>query len=308
VRAPEEKPVAGTAQDLPARRARVATAIGAPAGAGRAQAVAELHACDDATLAALVDTELARLLVTPLGSPSRSEQRAAAESIAPLARRAPELARALDDALVSTSQRLRWGAAFTIARAQGDPPRRLWPAAREAMNLPDGDQRWAACELACRLARVHPEVLEGLRTSLGDDSPVLRRMALYALRELRPRELGQLARDRLADADPGVRLAALSAIVDAPGATEECERSADAVAAVLCDDPSPGVRRAAAAALGRLAAPSVAALAALDAAAASSDASLARAARDAAARLRGPSTIGDGPGSAADTPRDDDRS
>ena len=275
------------AGELRARRSRIVASLEGAAVSERARAVAELAEADETALAALVDPTLAALLVAPLGSPSRSEQRHAAEALAPLVARAPALAAELDRAVVSPHARMRWGAAFTIGRASQTPPAHVWSAVREAMALDDGDQRWAASELACRLARHHPAVLGELRSAIAHSSAVMRKMALYCLREVRPADLARIGRSALVDPDQGVRLAALAALVDAPGENDERVASARAIAALPSDDPSPGVRRAAAAALGKLGASSPEVSAALDRAAASTDASLARAARYARAKLAG---------------------
>jgi HEAT repeat protein len=97
-------------------------------------------------------------------------------------------------------------------------------------------------------------------------------MALYGLRDLgRPVPEALAA---LADADTGVRLAAMAALARVPGNPEE---AANRLAPMLAD-PDVGVRRAAAAALGRVGFAAPAAVEALRAAAAGGDAPLRRAA------------------------------
>ncbi|MFM8410353.1 MAG: HEAT repeat domain-containing protein, partial [Alphaproteobacteria bacterium] len=236
-----------------------------------------------------VDARLAAAIVETLAAATRSEQRAAADAIAPQLDALPVLADALRAALDDPRQRLRWGVAYVLGRASASSPRRLWPAVREAMALPDGDQRWAAAELATTLARQDAAVADAVTEATGDATPVLRRMALYALRDLAGAGLGETARRALGDPDATVRLAALAALVAAPDDPESREAGARLAAARVADDPDPGVRRAAAATLGRLgvAVPEVAAV--LDGAAKASDASLARAAREAIRRLAGKS-------------------
>src|SRR6185369_5800092 len=159
--------------------------------------------------------------------------------LAPLVACAPELAAALERALESPRARMRWGAAFTIGRAVAIPPASVWTAVREAMSLEDGDQRWAASELACRLARHHPAILGELRSAVADDSAVLRKMALYCLREVRPPDLAKVGRAALADPDSGVRLAALATLVDGGGERDERLASARAIALRLDENASP---------------------------------------------------------------------
>lgn len=220
---------------------------------------------------------LREAVVARLAHPHRTWQRRAAGAVVGLARSSPALASRLTDATRSDDGRLRWGAAWTLGQLD-EPPALLWPAVREAMSLPDGDQRWAAARLACTLARHHAEVAVALGEAAGTGTTVLRRMALYCLRDLDAARARPLARAAIADADAGVRLAALAILGRAadPG-------DAPIVLPLLDNDPDEGVRRATAATLGRLGPPSQAARAALRRAMNAADPSLRRAARTALA-------------------------
>ncbi|MBY0279519.1 HEAT repeat domain-containing protein, partial [Candidatus Binatia bacterium] len=204
--------------------------------------------------AAAIDEPIARALLVPLGSASRTEQRHTADLVAPFVEQAETLRAVLREALAAPGARLRWGAAYTLGRAL-PPGRDLWPAALETMRLDDGDQRWAAAELACRIARREPAVRDDILRALGDPSATLRKMILYCLRDLQDTSLAERATDLLADADTGVRLAALAALaVVAPSETtaQDRGRAARTMVDLLRTDPDPGVRRAAAATLGKL--------------------------------------------------------
>jgi HEAT repeat protein len=248
----------------------------------RARAFSALAGETRARRAELIDAELARALVRALDHPHRTRQREAAESLLDLIPDALELEGALRAALGDRSARLRWGAAYVLGRA-GRPPPEVWPAVAETLALDDGDQRWAAAELACRIVRATPELRAALRPGLAAASATERKMTLYCLRDLADPALGALARERLHDDDAGVRLAALAGLVRvAPS-----EENALAVADRLAADPDAGVRRAAAAALARVGVDHGEVRAALEAAARSADTSLARAARQAIAALGG---------------------
>ena len=130
-----------------------------------------------------IDDAVASALLIPLGSTSRTEQRHTADLVAPLVTVAGALLAALRGALASPDARLRWGAAYALGRAL-PPTRELWPSALETMRLDDGDQRWAAAELACRIARNDATILAEIRAALADPSPTLRKMLLYCLRDL----------------------------------------------------------------------------------------------------------------------------
>jgi len=255
-------------------RFAAALAWDAPA---RRRLLDQLAAQPRADALARVDGDLADVLVASLASERRSEQRHAAEVIARLAPDSAALLAALRRALGDASARLRWGAAYTLGHALPPGPE-LWPAARETLELDDGDQRWAAAELACAIARAHPSVLVEIRQELGASSATLRKMCLYCLRDLGEADAPRWARALLDDGDAGVRLAALATVARATPASEDARAAAERLAAMLPDDPDLGVRRAAAATLGKLGAASITVLAALRTAAAASDASLARAA------------------------------
>jgi len=110
-------------------------------------------------------------------------------------------------------------------------------------------------------------------------------MALYCLRDMGAADPTSvaIAMTALADPEPAVRLAALSAaMVLAP-------RSGDAAGrvAALVRDVDAGVARAAAATLGRIGADTIAVRAALEWAVASADAALRRAAETSLSRLAG---------------------
>lgn len=249
---------------------------------GWEHALATLRAIDPAESAERIDARLAGALVLLLGDPSRTRQRHAADALRRLVAHAPELAAALHAALRALDPRLRWGAAYTLGHADGPPGAELWPAVRETLALEDGDQRWAAAELTCDLARHHRRVLDDVRSTAESGSPTMRRMLLYCLRDLADPEMGRVALGRLDDEDAGVRLAALAALATVPAAAPPL---AERIARLVEADPDPGVRRAAAATLGRLGLASDGVLAALRQAAEGPDPSLARAAKGALGRL-----------------------
>jgi len=228
-----------------------------------------------------IDATLAGALVLLLGDPSRSRQRAVSELLQKLVADAPAVEDALRAALDALDPRLRWGAAYTLGHAHSPPMARLWPAVREALGREDGDQRWAAAELACELARHHAAVRDEMIAATAQGSPTARRMLLYCLRDLDDPALGEIAAARLGDDDTGVRLAALSAAVRARQGADETERLAGSMAGMVETDPDPGVRRAAAAALGKLGATGARVLETLQRAAGGDDPGLARAAKKA---------------------------
>jgi HEAT repeat protein len=157
-----------------------------------------------------------------LGSPDRGERRRAADQGRARLQRQPELRTALVELLDRGSRPQRLAAAWVLFQTDGPSPE-LVPALREALELPDADGRWAAVALLGQLGRALP----GVAAALGSDaerspSPLRRRMALYALRELAPDQPSTEALLCRALADPSaeVRRAALScfASLNRPGA------------------------------------------------------------------------------------------
>ncbi len=221
---------------------------------------------------------LREAVVTRLAHPHRTWQRRAAGVVVVLARVSPALESRLTAALRSDDGRLRWGAAWTLGQLD-EPPALLWLAVREAMSLPDGDQRWAAARLACALAGHHPEIAAALGEAASTGTPVLKRMALYCVRDLDAAQARPLARAAIADSDAGVRLAALAVLGRAADPSD-----ARSLLPLLDNDPDEGVRRAAAATLGRLGPPSEETRTSLLRAMNATDPSLRRAARAALAR------------------------
>ena len=74
----------------------------------------------------------------------------------------------------------------------------------EALHNTDGDVRWAAARVIVETGRSHAEVLPLLVGLVrGGESPVLRRMATFALRELAPDrpEAAQVLLEASRDAD-----------------------------------------------------------------------------------------------------------
>ena len=159
-------------------------------------------------------TLLADALGEALGDPVKAVVRAASDALVEIARRAGGVEGALRSALHSDLPGRRWGAAFTQARLEPPSPR-LLPALVEALGSSDGDVRWAAARLIVETGRLHGEVLPLLVGLVrGGESPVLRRMATFALRELAPDrpESARVLLEATRDFDLHVRRAAYTAM------------------------------------------------------------------------------------------------
>lgn len=219
-----------------------------------------------------------------LGDPDKRVQRRAGEVLAETKGDGIALAAMLARSLAAESAAVRWGAAFCQARAGQTSPAAcaVWI---DHLGSGDRDIRWAAHQLLVEYApRLGEVAMAALHAAAADGDPQRRKMALYSLRDLGVASAANatLAAAALAAPDIGVRLAALAAYPVLAGDTQDAAR-------VLCrylDDGDPRMRRATAAALGRLPRTDVAAREALQVAAQSRDSGLSRAARAALDALR----------------------
>ncbi|HEX6060388.1 MAG TPA: HEAT repeat domain-containing protein [Gemmatimonadaceae bacterium] len=221
-------------------------------------------------------------LVGCFAHPLKVVQRTAGEALAALAAGGMDVGRALEDAMGEGPFRRRWVAAWTASRIPGGRSAAQVRVLLEAIGADDGDVRWAAARI---LTDGEPtrELVASLAALASGGGAGQRKMALYCLRDLgRADDEAVLRyRDALGDPSPGVRLAGMSALQRIrPGHRDDGRRIA-----ALLDDPDGGVRRAAAATLGRMGVADPEVLARLDRAAESDDDVLARTARAARARL-----------------------
>lgn len=226
----------------------VAAQLGSSEAAARLAAILRLCEPPPATLSeAALDA-----LVRCAGADTKAEQRRAADALAAAAIHDSRVAGRLRMALSGASARARWGAAYALGLIADALDVAALPALAEALANRDGDVRWAAAELMVRLGRCAPElVIAELKRLACGGEPNARRMALYCLRDLGAPadDLLALADSCCADADPLLRLAAVSMVSRLHGADE---RRAAFALRLLQSDPQPGVRRAAAAALGQV--------------------------------------------------------
>jgi HEAT repeat protein len=218
-------------------------------------------------------TEVERL-VAALDHPTKLARRQAAEALGVAGVEDPAVrARLVAELGVGAATR-RWTVAYALFLA-GERSECLWPVLSESLGSDDGDLRWAASRLVVALDL--PDLTERLLATLRSGGHAQRKMALYCLRERGERsaaaEAGVLV--ALEDPESPVRLAAMSALA---ALARDPVRAARTVERRL-HDRDPGVRRAAAATLGRFGAALPEVVMSLREAAESEDAALARAAR-----------------------------
>jgi len=256
----------------------LAARLRSPAPEERRAAIAEI--------ATRVRVEPAELdaLVACLGDVAKAIQRPAADACRALVVHGVAVEPLLLTALNATDPRLRFGAAYALARL-GTPPTAAVPALLDALALEDGDVRWAAAEIICR-TEPRATVIAGLLPLVRSGTPSQRKMSLYCLRDVAASgdEVQHVALTALDDPDGGVRLAAMATLSrlarDRGPAAEKLVQALDAA--------EPRERRAAAAALGDLGVRSDAVRAALEQAAHADDTSLRRAAERSLRKLDPP--------------------
>ena len=198
-------------------------------------------------------TLLAEALGTTLGDPVKAVGRAASDALVEIALRigADDVQAAIRAALHSQDPARRWRAAFTSARLEPPSPR-LLPALVEGLASADGDVRWAAAKLMVEMGRSHGEVLPVLIGLVrSSESPVVRRMATFALRELAPDriEAAEVLLEAADDSDLGVRRAAFTAMASL---MEPPPQIAERLLETLRTEEDAPARRLAALALGEI--------------------------------------------------------
>ena len=227
-------------------------------------------------------------LIRCVGAAQKTIQRRAIDALAAIAElgdaRVVELLRR---SLSSDDRRVRWGAAYALGQIGADAfTMHVADALSEALSDDDGDIRWAAANLLVRLGRECPDEIRARLIVLGADSDHnARKMALYCIRDLgfAGADLLAVLQHAVHDPDVHVRLAALAVLTRL---TDASDSAATLALECLETDSDPGVRRAAAVALGNFHINSPRAASALRTAAAdNTDTSLARAARGALERL-----------------------
>lgn len=211
----------------------------APDATTRREACAE--AANDPAAVVLVDA-----LCECLADSDVRVARAASDALTDIGRRDGGVRTALDATLRRGPEPARRRAALVWTRLE-PPPAKLLPVLVDALEAPEGDERWAAARALAGMGGVQPEVLPLLVALVAsDERPGVRPMAAQALRALAP-DHPETARALLVavrDADPALRRAALTALAGL------LRPSPEVLAALhhACDDPDAASRSLAASA------------------------------------------------------------
>jgi len=178
---------------------------------------------------------LPRDLAALLGASDRAQHRLGCTQVLEALRARPELHAGVVEVLRKGTPLERFGAAWVLFHARR-PTLSVLRALLGSLELPDGDRRWEAVQMLVTLGRLEPQVAPVVQEQARRAaSPVARRMALFALRELAPERLEteRVFIDALSDLDPNVRRAALSSLVKL---RSESELRLDRALEVLAED------------------------------------------------------------------------
>lgn len=158
--------------------------------------------------------EIVAALAQALLDTEKCVARTAVDALAKFAASDGTARAALQQLLRSPHLAQRWGAACALLQLEPPTPRML-PIFVSTLESVDGDLRWAAARHLVAAGRLHPEVQPLLLGLARDrDSAILRRMALYCLRELSPEDpkTAQAMLEASHDTDLRVQRAALTAM------------------------------------------------------------------------------------------------
>ena len=268
---------------ITSHRDEIAAALNSASPAAQLEAIARIAANPAAPLAEAVRDAILRCL----GAESKSVRRRAAEAAARAAQHDRRLIARLHALIDNGTPRERFCAAYALSLCGGGAlDLRAAAALFEALGDADGDVRWAAHDLLMRLgAEYPPQIRAGLLAIAESGAPDARKMALYCLRDLAPDgpDVLRAALSAGGAANTHVRLASLAILARLPAFRAD---ASEAAARMLERDPVPGVRRAAAAALGLIGEGSPGVLESLGRAARDElDSALSRAARAALIRI-----------------------
>jgi HEAT repeat protein len=172
----------------------------------------------------------------------------------------------------------RWPIAYALAQ-MAPPSDTCCEALESALDAPDSDIRWAIVVLLARLGRAPSSpIASRLVALLKSGSATQRRMAVYALRDIAPSDAQsqRAVRDALGDADPLVRVAALTSLKTFP---EVGRAAVGDILNLLEHDPDTRVRATAALAVANTGQDSANTRAALARASQDASATIAKAAR-----------------------------
>lgn len=192
-------------------------------------------------------------LLDELQHGDRAVVRRAVDALVAMAPREPLLAERLERRLADETVRWKWPIAYTLGRVMEASEACLGVLA-EGLGSDDQDVRWATQRLLTELGGAQRMVYEALLGLSRDGIPNQRRMAVYCLRDIGPNDQrnARAIAAALSDAEPLVRVAAVTSLVHFGPAAKEC---ASVLRQLAAEDPDARVRNAAGFVLARLGEP-----------------------------------------------------
>ena len=224
-------------------------------------------------------------LLRALAHPDKKTVRQAVDALVALAPAKPDLPAIMQAAMARAPAPARWPIAYALAQ-MAPPSEACCEALESALDAPDPDIRWAIVVLLARLGRERDSAVASRLAALAKSgSATQRRMAVYTLRDIGPGDAQseRAVRAALADAEPLVRVAALTSLKTFP---EVGRAAVGEILKLLEHDPDARVRATAAMALAQTGETTAEIRAALENAARREDATVAKAASAALERLK----------------------
>jgi HEAT repeat protein len=223
-------------------------------------------------------------LVGALESSDKPSLRKAVDSLIRLAVDDPAIGIELAQRLTDPRRKNRWAVAYVLASLPSADQRSI-PILIETLGDRDPDIRWAVALLLVRLAKKDQAIARRLFETIAQGTAIQRRMAIYCVRDLSL--LGDTTSkalvDALADADPMVRVAAVTSLAQ----TRDLDADSRAVILQLfLKDVDNRVRNASAITLAKLGSPTEELLTALQTASQGNDLGVQKAANAALELLK----------------------
>ncbi len=186
-------------------------------------------------------------LIADLNDADKKVIRRAADALIAMAPDHPELLRKLNDLLTQTSEEKCWPMAYILAQFT-KPSSLCLDVLAQNLDNHDPDTRWAAAQLLVHLGKDDSRIAALLQKLVETGSPLQRRMALYALRDLDLRDPASLQAlmKALADSDSLVRVAAVTGVKSRSDLSHE---QVELLLHLFLEDPDSRVRHNAAIAL-----------------------------------------------------------
>lgn len=165
-------------------------------------------------------------LIAGLDHPDKPTLRAAVDRLIPLARQSETLRARLDARLTAPGHKYYWPAAYVLGHLP-QPSAQTVNALLAALDHQEPDIRWANALLLTAIAKREPAAIALLIELCASGTANQKRMAIYCLRDLGLNDVESLRAiaGQLSDANPTVRVAAVTSLKQRADADEAAEQA-----------------------------------------------------------------------------------